>query len=203
NSGYYLLGLVIEKASGENYATYLENHIFKPLAMSATRYGHMRPLIRHRAMGYKNLLGQLVNDDPMSMDAPGAAGGLVSNVLDLIKWHQALEAGELLASASSEAMYRPTKLADGSTRPYGYGWGIGALAGHRKLSHGGGINGFSTMIARYPDDRLAVIVLSNTAGANTGAVERDIAKVMLQIEQKPPADPPTPAAPITELPGTY
>ena len=106
-------------------------------------------------------------------------GALVSNVLDLVKWHQALEAGELVSSASYEAMYRPTKLADGNEQPYGYGWGLGELAGNRKLSHGGGINGFSTMIARYPDDRLAVIVLANTAGFNTGAVEGQIAKVLL------------------------
>ncbi len=86
-----------------------------------------------------------------------------------MKWHQALESGAFLSSASYEAMYRPTKLADGKTRPYGYGWGVGELAGITSSSHGGGINGFSTMIARYPDDRLAVIVLANTLGANPGA----------------------------------
>ena len=152
--------MIIEKASGQKYSAYLDDHIFKPLGMNANRYGHLRPLIRHRAMGYKLMLGQLINDDPMSMDAPGAAGALVSNVLDLIKWHQALESGTLLKSESFEAMYRETKLPEGKTQPYGYGWGVGDLSGHRKLSHGGGINGFSTMIARYPSDRLAIILLS-------------------------------------------
>jgi CubicO group peptidase (beta-lactamase class C family) len=188
NSGYYLLGMIIEKASGQKYEKYLEDHIFRPLGMSATRYGHLRPLIRHRAMGYKPYFGKLINDDPLSMDAPGAAGALVSNVLDLVKWHQALEEGKLLSSASWEAMYRPAKLADGGTRPYGYGWGLGELAGHRTYSHGGGINGFSTMIARYPDDRLAVVVLSNTAGANTGGVGNRIARHILKIEDKPIVD---------------
>jgi D-alanyl-D-alanine carboxypeptidase len=203
NSGYYLLGMIIEKASGQTYAQYLDENIFKPLAMSATRYGHTRPLIRRRAMGYRYALGGLVNDDPLSMDAPGAAGALVSTVLDLIKWHQALESGQLLSSASYEAMYQPTKLADGKTRPYGYGWGVGELAGHRKLSHGGGINGFSTMIARYPDDRLAVIVLSNTVSANSGALEKKIAKVLLNVEDKPVEDLPPAAELLEQLTGKY
>lgn len=203
NSGYYLLGMIIEKASGHAYEQYLVEHIFRPLDMSATHYGHMRPLVRHRAMGYRSMLGQLVNDDPMSMNPPGAAGALVSNVLDLVKWHQALEDGKFLSSGSYEAMYRETKLADGATRPYGYGWGLGELSGHKKISHGGGINGFSTMIARYPNDRLAVIVLSNTAGANPGGVERKIAKVMLGIEDKPVVDLPADAALLERLVGKY
>jgi CubicO group peptidase (beta-lactamase class C family) len=200
NSGYYLLGMIIEKASGQKYEQFLEQRIFKPLAMSATRYGHTQPLIRLRARGYDYFFGQLTNDDSISMDAPFAAGALVSTVLDLIKWHQALEDGALVSSASYEAMYRPTSLADGATRPYGYGWQLGELAGHRTIRHGGGINGFSTMIARYPDDRLGVIVLSNTASANTPAVADRIAKVMLGIEDKPPADKPAEGKPIIDEP---
>jgi CubicO group peptidase (beta-lactamase class C family) len=203
NSGYYLLGMIVEKASGQSYEKYLDEHIFRPVGMSATRYGHLRPLIRHRAMGYKPSSGNLINDDPISMDAPGAAGALVSTVLDLIKWHQALEAGDLLSSASYEALYRATTLSDGKTQQYGYGWGLGELASHRKLSHGGGINGFSTMIARYPDDRLAVIVLANTAGADTGGVERRIAKVVLGVEDKPVVDLPTDAELLGRFVGKY
>ncbi len=200
NSGYYLLGMIIEKASGQKYEQFLEDRIFKPLGMSATRYGHTKPLIRHRAMGYNYFFGQLSNDDSISMDAPFAAGALVSNVLDLIKWHQALEDGALVSSASYEAMYRPTKLANGATRPYGYGWRLGELEGHHTIGHGGGINGFSTMISRYPDDRLAVIVLSNTAGANPGAVADRIAKVMLGIEVKPTLDKPNADKPVVDEP---
>lgn len=203
NSGYYLLGMIIEKASGQTYAEYLQQHIFQPLAMSATRYGHLRTIIPRRAAGYRRQGEELVNDDPISMDAPGAAGALVSNVLDLVKWHQALEAGELVSSASYEAMYRRTKLADDSDQPYGYGWALNDLAGKRKLGHGGGINGFSTMIGRYPDERLAVIVLSNTAGFNTGAVEVQIAKVMLGIQDSPIADLPLDAPLVEQLAGVY
>lgn len=203
NSGYYLLGMVIEKASGQGYGEYLTEHIFQPLGMHATRYGHTRPLIPHRAQGYKRVLGQIVNDDPISMTAPGAAGALVASVLDLVKWHQALEAGDLISSASYEAMYRPTTLADGKVQQYGFGWGLGELSGHKRLSHGGGINGFSTMIARYPDDRLAVIVLSNTAGAPAGGIEAQIARVMLGIKEEPVVDLPIDKELLESLVGTY
>lgn len=203
NSGYYLLGMIIEKVSGEKYDRYLADHIFQPLGMTATRYGHMRPLIRHRAMGYRASLGELVNDDPMSMNQPGAAGALVSNVLDLVKWHQALEDGALLSAASYEAMYTPTKLSDGTTRPYGFGWGVDELAGHKKISHGGGINGFSTMIARYPADRLCVIVLANTAGANSGGLENRISKLLLGIKEVEVVDLPISAELLDRLKGEY
>jgi D-alanyl-D-alanine carboxypeptidase len=203
NSGYYLLGMIIEKVSGEKYDRYLADHIFQPLGMTATRYGHMRPLIRHRAMGYRSMLGELVNDDPMSMNQPGAAGALVSNVLDLVKWHQALEEGALLSAASYEAMYQPTKLSDGATRPYGFGWGVDELAGHKKISHGGGINGFSTMIARYPEDRLCVIVLANTAGANTSGLETRISKLLLGIKEVEVVDLPIGAELLDRLKGEY
>jgi CubicO group peptidase (beta-lactamase class C family) len=203
NSGYYLLGLVIEKASGQSYADYLTEHIFRPLGMHATRYDGLRPLIPHRAQGYKRARGEIVLDEPISMTAPFAAGALVSNVLDLVKWHQALEAGDFLTSASYDAMYRPTTLRDGRVENYAYGWGTGALVGHRKLSHGGGINGFSTQIARYPHDRLAVIVLSNTAAAPVGRVEARISKLMLGIDDPPIVDVPADESLLRPLVGGY
>ncbi len=206
NSGYYLLGMVIEKASGQKYEEFLTERIFQPLGMSDTRYGHLRPLIPRRAMGYRRSPEGLVNDDYISMDAPFAAGALVSTVLDLIKWHQALEQNALLSSESYQAMYKPAKLTGGATRPYGFGWQLGDLAGHKNIGHGGGIPGFSTMIMRYPDDRLAVIVLSNTSTANSGAVAKEIAKVMLGVEdepQTPVEDKPIDSGLLDQLVGKY
>lgn len=200
NSGYYLLGMIIEKASGQKYDEFLEQRIFKPLNMKATRYGHTRSLIPRRATGYRYFFGQLTNDDPISMDPPFAAGGLVSTVLDLVKWHQALEDGALVSSDSYKEMYCPASLTNGNTRPYGYGWQLGDLAGHRTIGHGGGINGFSTMISRYPDDRLAVIVLSNTEGANPGLVADRIAKVVLGIDDQPVVGEPDSDKPIVDEP---
>jgi CubicO group peptidase (beta-lactamase class C family) len=207
NANYYLLGLIIEQASGQKYEDFLEQRIFQPLHMSATRYGHPQQLIPRRANGYKYFFGQLTNDDGISMDPPFAAGALVSNIIDMIKWHQALEAGALVSSKSYEEMARPTTLANGTSRPYGYGWRLGRLSGHNTIGHGGGINGFSTMISRYPDDRLAVVVLSNTSGADPGAVSDRIAKVMLGIEEeaerrenKPDAERPDPDKSNAETP---
>jgi CubicO group peptidase (beta-lactamase class C family) len=203
NSGYYLLGMIIEKASGTSYGEYLQEHIFRPLGMSATRYGDTEPLIRHRAQGYRLENGRLVNDHPMSMSAPGAAGALVSNVLDMVKWHQALEGDSLLSSAAFEKMYCKVKLTIGIERPYGYGWQLGELGGHLRQGHGGGINGFSTMIGRYPKERLCVIVLANTSTANAGALESRIAKLLLGIEEKPIADLPIDAELLGQLTGKY
>lgn len=211
NSGYYLLGMIIEKTSGKKFEQFLQERIFKPLGMSSTRYGHSPTLIRHRATGYKYFFGQLTNDAPISMDRPFAAGGLVSTVLDLIKWHQALEEGALVSSASYEAMYRPAELTGGVTRPYGFGWQLGELAGHRVIRHGGGINGFSTMIARYPDERLAVIVLSNTAGPFAARTADRIARQILGIDDeqrksafdKPIVDEPLEAALAELLTGKF
>lgn len=182
NSGYYLLGRVVEEASGEDYADYVQEHIFRPLGMNATRYGGYRPIIRHRARGYNQDDDEFSNAAPMSMKLPFAAGALVSNVLDLAKWHLALESGELLSQESYQRMYTPTKLNDGATRPYGYGWALGEREGHKLIHHGGGINGFSTEIARYPDDRLAVIVLTNTMGSNPVEIANRIARLMLGLE---------------------
>lgn len=184
NSGYYLLGMVIEKVSGQRYAEYLEEHIFRPLYMDATRYDDPRALIRHRAHGYARRNGRFVNADYISMNMPGAAGALVSNVLDLVKWAQALEAGQFLPPQLYDAMVRPTTLANGQTQAYGYGWGLSEFRGHRKIAHGGGINGFNTEIARYPDDRLAIIVLANTEGSNPERLERQLAEQVLGVEAK-------------------
>ena len=98
NSGYYLLGMVIEKASGQSYADYLAEQLSSnPWACTPHAYGDTRPLIPRRAMAYKRQHGELVNDDPIGMTAPGAAGALVSNVLDLLKPHQRLEAGDFIS----------------------------------------------------------------------------------------------------------
>jgi len=206
NSGYYLLGMVIEKASGQKYEEFLSERIFKPLGMSDTRYGHTRPLIPRRAMGYTNSPKGLVNDEFISMNAPYAAGALVSTVLDLVKWSQALEGKALLSSESYAAMHERAKLENGSTRPYGFGWQLGELAGHKSIGHGGGIPGFATMITRYPEDRLAVIVLSNTSSANSGEVAKRIAQVMLGVKEeprKPVLDKPIDAALAEQVVGKY
>ncbi|MGH7720140.1 MAG: serine hydrolase domain-containing protein [Gemmatimonadaceae bacterium] len=184
NSGYFLLGLIVEKASGQSYPAYLEEHFFKPLGLSATHYCNERPIIRHRAEGYSVVAGQLANDAPMSMTHPYSAGALCASVLDLLAWQKALTGGKVVSAASYREMTTPRPLPGGAAMSYGYGLGVGDLQGHRKVGHGGGINGFVSQLALYPADSLAIAVLVNTEGQTAGRLERHIAHLALGIRER-------------------
>ena len=181
NSGYYLLGMIIENVANTSYAAYLQQEIFEPLGLVNTSYCDEKKLIPHRAEGYENEDGELVNDDLIDMTHPFAAGALCSNVLDLLRWQQGLEHGEVVSTASYELMTTPAPLNDGTELDYGYGLGIDTLDNHRRIAHGGGINGFVTMAARYPDDDLSVIVLTNTPGPTASDLEKRIAQAALGL----------------------
>lgn len=165
NTGYYLLGLIIEKVSGKSYAEFLKERIFAPLKMNTARLNHQFELISNRATGYDNRSNSLWRSEFVSPTQPYAAGALVGTVLDMAKWDAALYGTALLPTGTLEEMWTPVKLADGKTAPYGYGWQTGDIRGHRFVGHGGGIHGFSTYILRLPDDQLTVIVLMNAGGA--------------------------------------
>ncbi len=159
NSGYIILGYVIEKVSGEKYADYLQKHIFDPLGMHDTGYDMARDIIPHRASGYNYTGAKWINAPYLAMSLPYAAGSLYSTVDDLLIWDQALYANKPVTVESLRKMFTPNK------NNYGYGWVIGK--DRKTVGHGGGINGFNTVINRYPDDKLTVIVLANM---NTNAV---------------------------------
>ena len=177
NTGYFLLGMLIEKASGQPCGKFLDQRIFRPLGMTRTRPNNPKGIIPHRAAGYGEVLGTLFNRDPLTPTSAFAAGFLVSTVGDLVKWDAALREGKLLSASSYEQMYAPVRLKDGETRPYGFGWSVRSRLGHRILDHGGGTAGFSTMIARYVDDGLTVIVLTNLAGGGAGDVAHGLARM--------------------------
>ena len=161
NSGYFLLGAIIEKASGQPYAQFLAQRIFIPLGMRDTAYeGHERSAAR-RAVGYTGTGGRFVPTDALSMTQPYAAGALVSTVDDLARWNAAIGAGKLLKEATWRKAFTPYTLADGTSTRYGYGWGIGDWQGAPFVSHGGGINGFATYAARLPRQDVFVAVLEN------------------------------------------
>lgn len=177
NTGYYLLGLIIEKAGGKDYDDFLEERIFKPLGMERTRPNNPRMIIKGRASGYGQVLGILGNRDPITPSSSFSAGCLVSTVGDMAKWDRALREGKLLTSSSFEQMYAPTKLNDGETHPYGFGWAVGSYRGHKVLSHGGGTAGFTTTIQRFVDDGVTVIVLTNlSGGSDVDGIARGIAR---------------------------
>jgi len=172
NSGYHLLGLIVEKASGKSYKDFLQENIFTPLGLNDTGYDSHENIIKHRAAGYTRKGEGFVNAAYMDMLIPFAAGALYSTTEDLLKWDQALYTDKLLTQKSRDEMFTPAK------GTYAYGWNVGKRGNHRSISHGGGIYGFATQIARYPDDRVTVIVLSNVEGASSGMVANNLASIV-------------------------
>jgi D-alanyl-D-alanine carboxypeptidase len=162
NTNFNLLGHIVERASGKPFWQFLEERIFRPLGMTATRFNDHRRIVPLRADGYFFREGGWVKRDPPVWDV-GAAGALLSNALDVAKWETALEAGKVLKPSSLEQMWTPVSLSGGGTYPYGFGWSVETFRGHRLISHGGLMAGFSAYVARYPEERLTVVVLCNLA----------------------------------------
>ncbi len=182
NSAYYLLGVIIEKLSGQSYTDFLKVNIFEPLGLDETHYLDNDPIVPRRAEGYEVKDGALVNDDPLSMRLPYAAGSLGSSVHDLLRWQKALVSHQLLSAESFEKMTTPGRLSNGDRLTYGYGVGVAHLDDHLKVTHGGGINGFRAHLSYYPHDEVTVAVLTNTGSANPSVIESAIARVVLGLE---------------------
>jgi CubicO group peptidase (beta-lactamase class C family) len=169
NSGYIFLGAIVEKASGEKYADYLRKHIFGPLDMQDSGYDDTKTVLKNRASGYQPSKEGPVNADYLDMSLPYAAGSLYSTVRDLYRWDRALYTDKLLTKASEEKMFTAVK------NNYGYGWMLAPMVHHKQIGHGGGIFGFVTYIARFPDDDAFVVVLANVVNTNPQGMARDLA----------------------------
>ena len=172
NSGYYVLGEIIEKVSGKTYADFLQENIFTPLGMKQTGYDNPLQIIKNRAAGYQRQGGEIINASYMDMTVPYAAGALYSTTGDLLLWDQALYTEKLVSKKSLDEIFTPFKSG------YGYGWGIGKKFDRREISHGGGIYGFATEISRFPDDKVTVVVLSNVQAAPSGKIADDLAAIV-------------------------
>jgi CubicO group peptidase (beta-lactamase class C family) len=172
NSGYFLLGVVVEKAAGKKYEQALQDMILAPLGMADTGYDWSHTIMPRRASGYSMRDGVRANASALDMQQPYAAGAMYSTVEDLLKWDQALYSDRLLPEASRNVMWTPFK------NGYAYGWMTAPAApetfGHRRLMHGGGINGFSSVIIRVPDSNITAIVLANSDTMNASLVGRDL-----------------------------
>jgi CubicO group peptidase (beta-lactamase class C family) len=184
NSGYEVLGYLIERISGENYQKFLQENIFTPLGMNDSGYDSNSAVIPHRASGYApGPLGP-ENAGYIDMTIPFSAGSLYSTTHDLLKWDQALYGGKVLSAAELKKMTTPYK------NDYACGLGVVTANGHTAYAHGGGIEGFNTQMAYYPDEKLAVIVLSNINGGAPGQIASQLAavvhgeKVVLSSERK-------------------
>jgi D-alanyl-D-alanine carboxypeptidase len=193
NTGYYLLGMIIEKVSSRKYDAFLAERIFKPLGMTSTAlddYADARPA---RAKGYSVTDGKVTLAEHTHPSQPFSAGALVSTVVDLAKWDAALTGRKLLKSASYDAMWTPMRLNDGKSTTYGFGWQVEPFRTRPRHGHGGGISGFSTFLARYPDDKVTVVVLTNQGGGAAGAIANNVAAIYIaalrENAPKPIADP--------------
>jgi len=183
NSGYILLGYVIEKVTGKSYEQVLQENIFTPLKMNNTGYDHQEPLLKNRARGYEKNGRHYVNANFINMSVPYAAGALYSTVEDLYLWNQALYSNQLLRRENMDLLF--TKhIPSGGGFYYGYGWGIGKITlGNtaeqiETVGHGGGIEGFNTQITRIPSDKSFIVLLNNTGGAPLNEMTNAIAAIL-------------------------
>jgi CubicO group peptidase (beta-lactamase class C family) len=182
NLGYLTLGILIHHVTGEFYGDFLQERIFKPLGMTTTRIISEADVIPNRAAGYRLMKGELKNQEWVApMVNTTADGSLYFSILDLAKWDAALYTERLLPRASLETMWTPVKLKNGQTNSggYGFGWFIEERSGHRVVSHDGAWQGFETTIARYVNDQLTVVVLSNLAEGKPDVIAKHVAEMYL------------------------
>ncbi len=190
NSAYFLLGLIIEKVSGQSYEDFVRTRLFEPAGMSASYYCSESVLKPGKANGYDGSPAGLVHKRPLDHTWPYAGGSLCSTVGDLIRWNRALHGGRLLSPASYSAMTTPQPLVDGSTLGYAMGLGVGERAGERVIAHGGGINGYLTDVSYFPDRDLILVVLQNSTGPRgPGALVSAFQTLLLGTEPPPTAVP--------------
>ncbi|MEQ1893466.1 MAG: serine hydrolase domain-containing protein [Planctomycetota bacterium] len=179
NSGYYLLGMVIEKVAGVSYGEFLRETFFDPLKLTRTRYDSNGEVLLNRAQGYAFAEGKFWNDQLIGMSQPGAAGALISTGGDLVRWQIALVNGRAVKPSSYEEMTLPFLLTGGGETTYGLGLGLGAAAGASCVSHGGGIFGFNSFLGYWPDSQLSIAVISNSEQLRAEALALELAQLLL------------------------
>jgi D-alanyl-D-alanine carboxypeptidase len=173
NTGFIVAGLIIEKASGQSYRDFIHDRIFAPLGMNNTQAQLSQ--VTNLAVGLTER--GVESSDFSQWQWAGAAGNIISTATDMAKWLQALDQGKLLKPTSYQELWAEAKLKNGRSEPYGLGWGIGNFNSHGSTTHGGAVAGYASGLARYPDDRLNIIVLTN----NVEAVGSQIASTIASI----------------------
>lgn len=184
NSGYFLLGMIIEKITGKPYGEFIETRLLQPLGMTASLYGSNTKLIPNRATGYDPAKNGVQVATYLSMTLPYAAGSLMSTVDDLFKWNRALKAGKLLKPETLEKAYTGYILPNGHDTHYGYGWFLGELGGQKVIHHSGGINGYLSDALYIPQSDLFVVALSNCTCNPPNDLVTHLAEAVLDIKTK-------------------
>lgn len=179
NSGYFILGYIIEKVSGKTYADYVEEMIFKPLGMNNSYYGYDSKIIKNRASGYQMGEKGLENAEFLSMTLPYAAGSLVSTVEDLYKWNLGVQAYKMVKKETLAKAFTDHKLINGKSTHYGFGWGLNEMQESPTIEHDGGINGFLSSAIYLPKEEIFVSILSNSMAKSPANLAEKVAAIAL------------------------
>ena len=182
NSGYVLLGYLVERISGQSYAAFVRDNIFRPLGMNDTAYDVSAEIVERRAAGYRVAVGGFKNAPYVDMTIPHGAGGLYSTTEDLLRWTRGLFGGKLLTSASLRKMTTPFKS--------DYALGVAAIQRDGRnfmITHSGGIEGFNTSLAFYPAEKITIVVLGNVNGAAPEQIAVQLGAIMYGTNPTPGA----------------
>ncbi|HUO17997.1 MAG TPA: serine hydrolase [Verrucomicrobiae bacterium] len=190
NSGYFLLGAILEHVTGKSYETLLKENILAPVGMNDSGYDHSEEILAKRASGYQLELDGIVANAPfLDMSLPYAAGSLYSTVEDLYKWDQALYTDRLVSDALKQRLFTP------NLNNYGYGWDIRTIpadapgGGQTVISHEGGINGFNVLEVRYVGDHDLIVIFNNTPGVDLNEMAKGVREILYDREPAAPKRP--------------
>lgn len=161
NSGYFILGYIVEKVSGMSYPKFVEERIFKKLNMNSSYYGSHTKLIKNRATGYQKRNGEFVNAQYISLTLPYAAGSIMSNVDDMLRWQTAISNNTLVKKETIDKAFTNYTLNNGKKINYGYGWSFNEINGVPTIEHGGAIPGYRSMGVYVPSEDVYVVIFSN------------------------------------------
>lgn len=179
NSGYYLLGYIIEEITGSRYQSYVQDNLLKPLGLTHTYFDSAGIIIPNRVSGYQKDDTVYKNEDYWSPTIEYAAGGLISNVDDLFKWHKGLYTYQILKKETLQRAFTSFKLKDGTSTDYGYGWFLKTSDGIKSIEHGGGIPGFRTDEIYFPSEDIFIAILCNCGTASIDELSVNISSVAL------------------------
>ena len=185
NTGYYLVGMAIERVTGVPYGNYLRDRVFTPLRMTSSSLCTAHDGVANLATGYDVRGGALVPSAPVTWTVPFAAGGVCTTASDLLRWEGALDSGAFITRARLDEMRTPLQLPGGTRLDYGLGTRLGSLQGHAVLGHTGSGNGFSAVLERFPADGVTIVVLTNTSSARADTIAAACARSVFELA--PPA----------------
>ena len=203
NTGFYLVGMAIEKVTGRPYAAYLRDSVFAPLQMDSASLCDVHRQVPGLALGHVIGGGKLAPPPPMTWTLPFAAGSVCATTRDLLRWETALDQGRFISPAHVQEMRLPTVLADGTRIDYGLGTRLGSLQGHAVVGHTGSGGGFNTALEYFPNDQLTVVVLTNTDNHGAASLAGALARSAFELGPSNLTDSAVPDAEAAALTGVF